>query len=359
MVNYYSMLKVSQSASVEDVKNAINRELRLWSNRTNAPQIERRQEAERMVKLLEEAEAILLDEVQRIEYNKKLTIAPSEKRKIDDQDIAGKEDVIKEGWRLLIDDNVPDALYVATKATGKDAGNPEAWALLAQAKFRWGETEDAIYEYKRAIKLRPNEAEYYFDLGTVYESTERWKEAVENYERASKIEPKTSMYRAAIGSVCVRLQMHSDAIPILEQCVSEEPENTTYQWFLAWAYNDVCITEWPQGQDGKFYCISEEQAENSLEYLSKAKELNHDDDDLKSKINTNIQVAEWAKEKHWGRPIASTIKQGAIVGVILIATIATGPSVIIGLGIVAIWVFTGFKKGWQINKNVLKMQRAG
>lgn len=357
MVNYYSVLKVSQSASADDLKNAINRELRLWSNRTNAPQIERRQEAERMVKILEEAESILLDENKRSEYNRKLTTAPSEERKIDDQDVAGKEDLVKEGWRLLIEDNVPDALYVATKATEKDASNPEAWALLAQAKFRWGETEDAIYEYKRAIKLRPNEAEYYFDLGTVYESAERWKDAVGNYERAAKIEPKTSMYRAAIGSVFVRLEMHSDAIPILEQCVSEEPDNPTYQWFLALAYNDVCITDWPQGQDGKFYCISEEQADNSLKYLSKAKDLNHDDDDLKNMINTNITVAEWAKEKHWGRPIGSTIKQGAIVGVILVASFASGPGAIIGIGIAAIWVFMGFKKGWQMNKTVLEMQR--
>ena len=242
MVNYYNVLKVSQSASTDDLRNAINRELRLWSNRTNAPQIERRQEAERMVKILEEAESILLDETKRSEYNRKLTTAPSEERKIDDQDIAGKEDLVKEGWRLLIDDNVPDALYVATKATEKDASNPDAWALLAQAKFRWGETEDAIYEYKRAIKLRPNEAEYYFDLGTVYESAERWKEAFENYQRAANIAPSATFYRAAMGIVYVKLDMNDEAIQILRQCTNEEPENKTYKWFLAIALSDSMLS---------------------------------------------------------------------------------------------------------------------
>ena len=38
-------------------------------NRTNAPQIERRQEAERMVKLLEEAEGVLLDSGKRSQYD--------------------------------------------------------------------------------------------------------------------------------------------------------------------------------------------------------------------------------------------------------------------------------------------------
>ncbi len=50
MVNYYNILNLSPTANEDEIRKAINRELRLWSNRTNAPQIERRQEAERMVR---------------------------------------------------------------------------------------------------------------------------------------------------------------------------------------------------------------------------------------------------------------------------------------------------------------------
>ena len=41
---------------IEDaIRSAINRELRVWSQRTNAPEIDKRQVAERKIKLLEEA----------------------------------------------------------------------------------------------------------------------------------------------------------------------------------------------------------------------------------------------------------------------------------------------------------------
>ena len=194
--NLYRVLNVPQTASVDELKKAINKELRLWSNRTNARQIERRQEAERMVKLLEQAEAILLDPAQRAAYDRQLMSAPTEQREVQEGDLSGKADLVQEARRLLIEGNIPDALYVAERATQSDGNNAEAWAVLAEARFRWGDTEDAIYEYKRAIKLRPNEAAYYFDFGSVLESANRPADALQQYQRAAQIDPGTTMYRA-------------------------------------------------------------------------------------------------------------------------------------------------------------------
>jgi len=233
MINYYKILDLSPTASTEELKKAIDVKTRAQINRCNHPQTDKRQEAERMVKILEEAESTLLDSSKRADYDNKLRTSSTDERQLDESDLKGKEDLIKEGRRLLIDGNIPDALYVATKATEKNGDNPEAWALLAQAKFRWGMVDDSIYEYKRAIKLRPNEPDYYFDLGCVYESESRWKESVENYERASQCDPRTPMYRAAIGNVFVRLSMYKEAMPILEQCLQEDPTNGPFNYLLA------------------------------------------------------------------------------------------------------------------------------
>lgn len=176
------------------------------------------------------------------------------------------------------------------------------------------------------------------------------------------------MYRAAIGSVFVRLEMHSDAIPILEQCVFEEPDNDTYNWFLALAYNDVCITAWPQAKDGSYLCTSESDAEKSIEFINKAQQLKHNDNDLKNMINMNAKVAQWAKDQHWSRSIIGTIKSGffaligaSIAAVILESAIGGGGGTAIGIiafiGVIALWFKLGFKPGWQINKTALEMQR--
>jgi len=57
---YLQLLKVSPDASDEIVRTAIVRELRLWTNRTNSHKLEVRQQAERMISILEGAGEVLL-----------------------------------------------------------------------------------------------------------------------------------------------------------------------------------------------------------------------------------------------------------------------------------------------------------
>jgi curved DNA-binding protein CbpA len=94
MENFYKILEIKTTASNAEVKRALHEALRLWSNRTNAPQIDQRHKAEHMIKLLEEAEAILLNPDRRAEYDDQLEIAPhedSEKPEIENSDSADEE----------------------------------------------------------------------------------------------------------------------------------------------------------------------------------------------------------------------------------------------------------------------------
>jgi tetratricopeptide (TPR) repeat protein len=354
MVDYFKILEVPITAQSEEIKVAIKDKRRLWMNKTNSPQLERRQEAEVKVKQIDEAEQILLDSSKRSKYENELkTTSTKDERTLDESELKGGENLVQQGWDLLINDNIADAIYVATKATEKQGDNPEAWALLAQAKYRWGEIEDSIYEYKKAIKLKPNDADYYFELGGVYESEQRWKESVDNYQRATKINPSVSVYRAAIGQVFLRLEMYNDAIPILENCVSEEPNNQTYNWFLALAYNDLVVKSvMKQTNNGTYYIDSQEVANKCIKFFNMALALNFDDDDLKATINKNLTYANWCLEKHWSKATGETLKWGAILGVGVIICLSTGSAaaILIGIAIAGLWVFTGFKEGYKINR---------
>ncbi len=348
MVDYYKILDVPIIAQMEEIKVAIKNKRRLWMQKTNAPQLERRQEAEMKVKQIDEAEKIFLDSSKRSEYDKQLkTSSTKDERTLDESELKGGENLIKQGWDLLINDKIADAIYVATKATEKEGGNSEAWALLAQAKYRWGEIEDSIYEYKKAIKLKPNEPDYYFELGGVYESKERWQEAVDNYLKASKINPSLSMYRAAIGQVYLRLEMYNDAIPILEACVREEPQNGTYNWFLAMAYNDLLVKS-----IGK--PTTQESAERCIKYLKLALALKFDDAELKALLNNNLTIANWCLEKHFTIGVGSIIKTaiGVIIAMVILEfIIGTAGAILLGLAGFGLWIYLGFKTGYQINSN--------
>lgn len=360
MVDYYKILDVAMTATVDEIKVAIKDKRRLWMQKTNAPQLERRQEAEVKVKQIDEAEKTLLDSSKRADYDRQLkTSSTKDERTVDDSALKDTENLVKQGWDLLINDRIADAIYVATKATEKDGANSEAWALLAQAKYRWGEIEDSIYEYKKAIKLKPNEPDYYYELGGVYESEQRWQECVDNYLKASKISPNVTMYRASIGQVYLRLEMYNDAIPILESCVKEEPNNETYSWFLAMAYNDLCVkNHMDQTSSGSCYITTEQGANNCIRYFKAALALKFNDSEMRNLISKNLEGAEWALKKHWGRPIGQTIKWSIILGVaFIIACAIKVPIIIIGVLIgIGLFVLLGFSSGFKINSRSVRAQ---
>jgi len=297
MQNFYQILSIEQAAKEPEIKEAIRNALRLWTNRTNAPQMDRRQEAERTVKLIEEAETILLNAAKRAEYDQKLRSAPADEGATDHKVLEAAKDLIAEGRRLLTDGNIADALYVATKATERDGSNPEAWALLGEARFRFGDVEDAIYEYKRAIKLKPNDPFYYADLGDVFNATNNLDEALTQYQRAAKIAPNVPMFRAGIGRVLLRQEKSTEAIPILEGCVKEDPQNEYFQWELAIAYIDSTQSKWTLVGEGHllppgYYATDKAQIIEALELIAKAEKLKFDDQAVKdhiAKVKTDIK----------------------------------------------------------------------
>jgi len=297
--NYYRTLKIEPAASEAQIKKAILTAQRFWNPRVNHSDLARRQEAERMVKLLAEAEQVLLNPARKQQYDLALQQAPAERPQVNDTQNAESQDWINEGRRFLSSGDIPSALFAATRATQVDGMNPEAWALSAQAKFRWGQIPDSIYEYKRAINLVPNEAKYYFDLGSVYEAVEDWPSALQQFQWAARIEPMTTMYRASAGEMFWHMDRYAEAITTLQQCLSEAPENRIYRELLALAYCFGSYEHWthvpannpiglPEGQ----YATTRLQVEEALASVQKAQQLQVQTPDVQNlvqSIHANIE----------------------------------------------------------------------
>jgi len=300
MTNYYEILGVNQGATEDEIKDKLKEKKRLWVQRTNAPRLEQRQEAERLLKLVPEMEATLFDKNRRAEYDKKLRVAPREQSQVDAAAVEKAVDLVEQGWRLIAAGNIPDALFVATKATEKQGNSPDAWALLGYVHAQWGEVDKAIYEYDRAIGLRPNDAGFYFDLGGIYEGIEQWKKAFEQYQRAARIDPQCSAYRASMGSIFIKNEMYKEGIELLETCVREEPDNEQYKFLLALAYTESTYQNWTYVADVKQYLTTTMgHVREAEEYLQKAIALNVSDRDLQTRINEVRESVEAAKKKRF------------------------------------------------------------
>ncbi len=191
---------------------------------------------------------------------------------------------LHETGRALLRANDPaKAIVVANKCVELDGDNPESWALLGEAKFLWGDHEEGLGTYKKAIALRPDYAPYYYSLGTMYESLERAPEALLQFQRARHLDPSNNSYQAAEAAMlCDRaiaqhdLSALDENMAILEQCHQRGSSNEFVRADLAGAYLERARLGWvedPQEKDA-FYATEREHVEAAKNYLAKAESLN-------------------------------------------------------------------------------------
>ena len=310
MNNYYVLLKLEPTASEVEVKKALLRELRLWTNKTNATDLLRQQEAQRQIKLLDEADAILLDPGKRAEYDRQLGSQSAAASPTAEPDLSGIDNPVEEVRRLLGEGRIADAVYLAQRATEAYPRNSDVWWVLGLADSEFGEPVKAIDALKRAIAIRPNQPLYYFDLGNIYELSEQWAEALQCYERAYGIDPSVLMYRAGSGIVLVKMGRYAEGTEVLEQCVQQEPENRTYVWFLASAYADSAHLGWTLIEEGHpllepgYYATSLEQVQVAQEAVAKALSFEVDEPELTAHLAFVKRDIDRMTERefvgHWG-----------------------------------------------------------
>ena len=76
IATHYSALEIEQSASDEQIRAAVRQQRRQWMQLQGHPKLETRQEAERRVREVSEAEAVLTDPTRRRAYDLTLTPVP-------------------------------------------------------------------------------------------------------------------------------------------------------------------------------------------------------------------------------------------------------------------------------------------
>ena len=143
MEDYYLLLSLTRSADEDTIRTAVNRELRVWSQRTNAPDIDKRQAAERKIKLLEQAEATLLDSSKRARYDQDLANQLNQQRtnadRVDEPASDAVQALVERAVGLMRIGNYPAAISQLNKAVRLDPGNFKLQAMLADTKKEWGQ----------------------------------------------------------------------------------------------------------------------------------------------------------------------------------------------------------------------------
>ncbi|MGH9678242.1 MAG: tetratricopeptide repeat protein, partial [Candidatus Acidiferrum sp.] len=134
----------------------------------------------------------------------------------------------------------PLALAAARKAVELDESLPEAHRALAFVYFNWNwDIPGAEREYRRAIELRPADAQAHHWYATMLMELARYDESIEEIERARQLDPSSKSIAADRGLILFHSGQLDSAFSILQAIENTEPGFTSPHSYLAWMYFDT------------------------------------------------------------------------------------------------------------------------
>ena len=358
-VDLYAVLAVAETASDEEIRDSIKKQRRVWTKRQGSADAQRRQEAEQRVRDIDRAEKVLLSAGSRKSYDQERLLQGSQAPPTPvEKD--GERDWIATAKQHYDSGQAAAANYAAREAINANGSDPRAWYIRAHSSFLLGNWRDSEYEFNEAIRLRPDEAEYHFDLGSVYEAAGQWSDALRKYEDALRIEPGNPMYKVSIASVYLQNSLPERALPLVEEVVKSSPEIEAFQFYLAWALGDNIVNYATVLSDDSFILTSESQAHRALRDMERASKLKFTEPEMRDYINRRRAWARDAVTVQWDRP-ASFTPMLVAVGVILLIMLVGGVGGFL-IGLLALGgLGFGYKAyfnvpGWKIQQRAAKQR---
>lgn len=248
MPHFYDLLQISPTASDEEIRQAIGSQLRVWNQRTNSSDTERRNEADKMCQLLYEAERTLLSPEQRMAYNQQVLLVPTSDAtdsKLTDQ----IQDLLRRAKWALQESNHTEALECALAVTKVMENQAEAWGILGQARLELGRMESAIQALVRACDLDPTNNEYIYLLGLCHEKQREYRRAEEQYRQVLKNQVENRAMER-LGHVLLLMDREAEGIPFLEQVYNHNPQYDSLRELLTKAYLKLAFRTWQEVSEG-------------------------------------------------------------------------------------------------------------
>ncbi len=84
---------------------------------------------------------------------------------------------------------------------------------------REGKYNDALAEYREALKIRRNIAKPHHGIGLVYQAQGKQSQAINEYKAAVKIDPDYIFAYNSMGIAYIKTKRYNDAVPVLKKAV--------------------------------------------------------------------------------------------------------------------------------------------
>ncbi len=199
MINYYVELGLDPSMDDEALEKALRTLKKKWTARTNAPDLQKRQKAERMIELLNEASRILCNKEDREDYDRRLN---REKNKQTAPTI-----------------NTQDAGPAAPNGAGA-----AALVSLAESFYERGQYQQALEIAAKALAAGVNDPDLYYTMSMCYAENGDYERAYDTmyYSVSQTQDPDL---KAMLIRLCLRLfGMRDRARQLLNEMMRDYPD---------------------------------------------------------------------------------------------------------------------------------------
>ena len=357
--NYYEVLEIGPSADVDTISRAVSEKRRFWQPKTSNPKLETRQLAEKMMRDISAAEALLTDATKRADYDRQLAAQEQAPARVPSAPDGGR-DWVKVTLEYLSQGNAAQANYAAREATAQQSENPEAWYFRGVSSALLDHDQDALFELSEAIRLNPNEAPYHAELGDLHKKNDSWRDALAAYGRASVLAPDNAYYLAGVGVSNAALGDTDTGVRQLRQAHEKEPQSELIAYYYGLALLDEATGTWSTFADGSQSILTEAQLAATRETLQKIDSLRSDDKQFQNDVDEVRVLTEQAESvKFHSLGGVGGLLVGEIVTfvVMLIAFGMGGGGAFVGvvcLILLVVWVVvfvrTHRMAGWQWNR---------
>lgn len=125
------------------------------------------------------------------------------------------------------------------KAVKLDKENPDAFFHMGNISFMRGEFEDGVKQYNQAITLGYEGAELYFHFGLVYEEAEAYELAIRYYTQAIRAEALNPVYRVRKAVCQIQTEKYDEALETLDGLREVAPDIFDYYHMKAIIYTQL------------------------------------------------------------------------------------------------------------------------
>lgn len=132
--------------------------------------------------------------------------------------------LMNNGLQLFKQDRLTDALSKLAQAADVDPTNDRAFfyqGLLYEQKL--DKFKSAEENYRRALELQPESAEYTYHLGATLAKQRRWPEAVTVLEKALELDPSRAEAHLRLGMALEQLEKFDRAQEVYMQAIRSNP----------------------------------------------------------------------------------------------------------------------------------------